>query len=884
MAKTQVKSDQIADQTIATADVGNNQITVGKIQQVSSNTILGRVSSGTGDVEVLTQVPETALSTTNSKNESQSLLISTADSKATAASGGIDSVARSKADSAATLDSTSLSTSDSKTASSVSVADSKNDSQSQLVSIADSKAVSDSVVVSTLQTTSDSKNTSQSVNISTADSKAASVATAAPTGSGANTQVAFWNGTNTLTGLASFTFDNITLTVPSALKIGGLNYTEWANNSMSVAAGLDFAFYGGDSTGAYAAGNMTFWGGNAAGAGAGGNFYMSAGNSASGAGGNIVLTPGQGGASNGTLKIVSTNGLGTYTIGVTNITADRQIDLPNSNGTIALSETTSTADSSVLATSNSKDISQSTNVSTADSKAVSDSVVISTLQTTSDSKALSLSTVASTNLTTVNSKDISQSTNVSTADSKAVSAASGTNDSVARSQAVSAATLDSTSSSTADSKNTSQSTNVSTADSKAVSDATQVTGGYVPYTGGSSDVDLGAHNLTVGGISTTIGANGGASSSLILNSAAATYRSIGFQTAGSNRWLVRANVTAEGGSDAGSDLEIVARHDDGTLIGNALVITRSTMAAIFGGTMLSVGGDAVSGPSFRINGAAATMRDIHTLTGGVARWTIRTDNSAESGSDAGSNFQLISRTDAGAALFTVMSAYRSTGQISFPVTTDTSSSGTGAVIFSGGIGVTKTLNVGTTIGVGVAAVSTSGLKISNASIGASIYVDDAGTNNIPTAIQLVHNSSDTPAAGFGIGIVWYLNSTTTDSRGVGRDLATWATATDASRKARRQWTVYDTAEREGLRIEASGTAPMIGFLGANAVARPSAYTQTYSTADKTHANSTYAAPSGGATVDTQCRASLAQLATDVVDVKQLINAVIDDLQALGLAG
>lgn len=51
--------------------------------------------------------------------------------------------------------------------------------------------------------------------------------------------------------------------------------------------------------------------------------------------------------------------------------------------------------------------------------------------------------------------------------------------------------------------------------------------------------------------------------------------------------------------------------------------------------------------------------------------------------------------------------------------------------------------------------------------------------------------------------------------------ATWATSTDASRKARARHLVYDTAAREYLRGEASGSAPMIGFLGASAVVRQS---------------------------------------------------------------
>lgn len=80
-----------------------------------------------------------------------------------------------------------------------------------------------------------------------------------------------------------------------------------------------------------------------------------------------------------------------------------------------------------------------------------------------------------------------------------------------------------------------------------------------------------------------------------------------------------------------------------------------------------------------------------------------------------------------------------------------------------------------------------------------------------------------------------------------------------------------------------------------AVARRSAYTQTYATADKTHANMTSAAmPAGGTGAaaggwDTagnrdQAIAEFAALRNDVIDLKQLVNALIDDLQVLGLVG
>ena len=102
--------------------------------------------------------------------------------------------------------------------------------------------------------------------------------------------------------------------------------------------------------------------------------------------------------------------------------------------------------------------------------------------------------------------------------------------------------------------------------------------------------------------------------------------------------------------------------------------------------------------------------------------------------------------------------------------------------------------------------------------------------------------------------------------------------------------------------------------GAPAAAR-SAYTQTYATADKTHANPTAVAPgavteytahasgaiavtSNAATdLDTTAAAlntlvdecqdiqtQVAALVTDLADLKQLVNAIVDDLQALGLVG
>lgn len=110
---------------------------------------------------------------------------------------------------------------------------------------------------------------------------------------------------------------------------------------------------------------------------------------------------------------------------------------------------------------------------------------------------------------------------------------------------------------------------------------------------------------------------------------------------------------------------------------------------------------------------------------------------------------------------------------------------------------------------------------------ASLYeIDktDAVTNATSTLNILDHKSSGTAAAGFGTLTAYKLQSSTTASQSA-LDLAvTWATATHASRKARVVLSVYDTAAREIMRGEADGSNPMIGFLGATAVTRPTALT------------------------------------------------------------
>lgn len=120
--------------------------------------------------------------------------------------------------------------------------------------------------------------------------------------------------------------------------------------------------------------------------------------------------------------------------------------------------------------------------------------------------------------------------------------------------------------------------------------------------------------------------------------------------------------------------------------------------------------------------------------------------------------------------------------------------------------VTDAVNVGTATGAAAGQIL------------AAVF--DSGTNTAPVVFQLEHQSSGTPAASFGAAIRFLLESSTTTGRSAGQIQASWAAAADASRKSQMIFYTYDTAARECLRVEASGSAPMIGFLGATAVTRP----------------------------------------------------------------
>lgn len=94
-----------------------------------------------------------------------------------------------------------------------------------------------------------------------------------------------------------------------------------------------------------------------------------------------------------------------------------------------------------------------------------------------------------------------------------------------------------------------------------------------------------------------------------------------------------------------------------------------------------------------------------------------------------------------------------------------------------------------------------------------------GLNNAAGGIAVCNHGS--VAGGRSIQIVGSVGTNGNAKRSAGRIVMSFAAdSTDASRKGRVIHSVYDTSERECIRLEASGTAPKIGFFGAAAVTKP----------------------------------------------------------------
>lgn len=240
----------------------------------------------------------------------------------------------------------------------------------------------------------------------------------------------------------------------------------------------------------------------------------------------------------------------------------------------------------------------------------------------------------------------------------------------------------------------------------------------------------------------------------------------------------------------------------GNIVGTGLVQSQAAAATAF----------------LRVTANAGQARVLDFMSSSSLRWRWNCTSTAESGSNAGSDLTLVRVADDG------------TTSLGVPISITRSS---GAITFTGATSIVGTVTT-----------------TSNTAL----------TNSTADVLTVKHNTSGTPATGFGSRVLVQGESSTTVDQSMFDYTTTWATATHASRKARTILNSWDTAARECIRLEASGTAAMLGFFGVAAVVRPSAYTPTNVTTDRSYdAN-----------------------ATTTDELADVLGTLIADLQSLGL--
>ena len=180
-------------------------------------------------------------------------------------------------------------------------------------------------------------------------------------------------------------------------------------------------------------------------------------------------------------------------------------------------------------------------------------------------------------------------------------------------------------------------------------DAKVPAGGYLPLSGG---VMTGAITLVPGNTVT---------------GAAATRRSTFGATAASLRWeLDLGDAQGESGSNAGSDFALVNYSDAGAILSQAVQVKRASGAMVLNGIGASPFSSVLAPGACNLvlNKAAGITCNLNGASNGVLRWAMSIgDNTAEGGSNSGSDFTLRNCTDAGVLVGTCFSVQRASGAV-----------------------------------------------------------------------------------------------------------------------------------------------------------------------------------------------------------------------------
>lgn len=170
--------------------------------------------------------------------------------------------------------------------------------------------------------------------------------------------------------------------------------------------------------------------------------------------------------------------------------------------------------------------------------------------------------------------------------------------------------------------------------------------------------------------------------SLYLQGLSGNDRRIVFRTGNNYRWTIITNSTAETGSDIGSDFALRAYTDAGGSIdtafsiarnaGGLISLNRNTIVSIGSAPYLSVGNNTATTPQVIVTGISGAAKQLALRTANSNRWTVTSSNVAESGSNAGSSFDISAYDDTGIWIDTPISVTRVAGGnigITRPITT-----------------------------------------------------------------------------------------------------------------------------------------------------------------------------------------------------------------------
>lgn len=189
--------------------------------------------------------------------------------------------------------------------------------------------------------------------------------------------------------------------------------------------------------------------------------------------------------------------------------------------------------------------------------------------------------------------------------------------------------------------------------------------------------------------------------------------------------------SSAGGSPAGSDTQI-QYNDSGTFGGNAfLTVNKSTGAVTSTSTIKST--------SLYISDAVDSYRTIDFQTAGVDRWLLQANNTAETGSNTGSDLELVRVADNGLTQNIVYTVARNSGIVDFKVTPT----------INGSSIITTSTNTpsltATQIGFGSAGNNLTGVSnftYDNANIAMSIQYLQLGFNTTSNAVFITTTSTN----------------------------------------------------------------------------------------------------------------------------------------------